>query len=805
MLTNLKIAFRHLKKNRTFTLINVLGLSIGLAAFMIIYFYVSFENSYDNYHKDSERMYRIVTDNFINGEVTARDAGSFAPTGQFLLDEYPQVEAFSTSYLNQGDFIIKVDDELYVEDQVVFADRSFMDFFSHTLAQGDIANALEEPNSIVLTESLAMKYFGEVDVLGKTIMVYNRIDKPFKVTGVMPDPPLNTHYRFQAICSLSSMKERMEWHGWRYYSYYTYVKLHPEADLEAFVAGIRDIPREQVNPKTTLIFDVQAVPDIHLRSGLDYEVESNGNYKIVTFLSVIGFFILFIAWVNYINLSTAKSMDRVKEIAMKRIIGAERWHLVTQFLIESLLINSISIVVAITLCQLATPFVGDLLPQARNIQYWFEAERVQLILVLYLTSSLCSGLYPAIILSRYRSAALFRGAFSAGRGGFQLRKVLVVFQFGTSLALIVGTLIVYQQVNFMRNRDLGVDLNQVMALKTPTNGFDDRDQRVERIETFKQIIDQRADVLSVGRSSAIPDGGETLIFTWAGGVIVDGQDKEDRSTYSVNWVDAGFMGTLGIDLVAGRFFDINLKSDTSAIMINETARKKLGFDTPEAALGHLIQRGRDSEKFRVVGVIADYNRIKLKHSVAPTFYYFVPRGGFRFFVVKLNGERITETMAHIRDHWESMFPLSPMMYDFLDEQFDKAYKDDLQFGSVFGLFATLAILIACLGLLGLSSFLVIQKTKEIGVRKVLGASVAHIITLLYSSFLSLILVAALLAAPLVHLVMEQWLEGYSYRIDIPLWAYPVAAGILLLISLLTVILQTWKRATANPVTSLRYE
>ncbi|MEQ9424697.1 MAG: ABC transporter permease [Cyclobacteriaceae bacterium] len=800
-----KVAIRNLFKNKAFSVINIAGLAIGLTGFTLIYMYVTFELSYDKFHDDSDRIYRVVTDQVVEADVLTRDAMSFAPEGRALMDELPEIEAFTTTQKMWGNFNLRVGDQLFTEKAVVAADTNFLKLFNYPVIKGDASDPLREPDKMILTESTARKYFGNENPLGKLVHVYSGLDKSFQVVGIIEDVPQNTHYKFDMLISFESIRERWENDAWGGYNYYTFIKVAEGINIDALRAKMWALAPKYLNEETTLVFTPQKMEDIHLYSNLTFEPEVHGNMRTVYFLSIISIFIIIIAWVNYINLSTAKAMDRAKEVGLRKVVGAQKFQLVKQFLIESLLLNFVSAVLALTAIQILAPFFNTLVERQIILNVWSDAALLITMSVLFLVGTILSGFYPAMVLSSFKPVAVLRGKLRTSFKGIMLRKGLVIFQFCTSLALIAGTMIVYLQLDYMRNRDIGINIDQVVAVTEPRIAPDDS-LGLRKIETFQNQIRQLPPVASIGVTSSIPGGGSSDISSFSGGLRLDGEAESDRSTYYVIVTDEKFAEVVDLKLLAGRNFIKGMASDTSAVIINETVMKRLGFQNPEDAIDHYVQIGNneDAERQPIIGVFSDFNRQTLRNATEPILFFRNTWGTAGYQTARITGN-IRETMAEIENIWFDIFPNTPFEYIFLDDKFDIAYKSDRTFGQIFSIFAVLAIVIACLGLFGLSSFIAVQKTKEIGVRKVLGATVPSILFLLSSGFLQLIGYGLIIGIPLVYFGMNQWLDNYAFRINFPWWVFALAAITLVIITLITVSYQTLKAALANPSKALRYE
>ncbi len=802
-----KIAFRSLVKNKAFTLINIFGLFIGLTAFLLIYSYVSFEKSYDKYHTDADRIYRMVTDNVVNGVTGARDAMSFSPLGKAMKDELPEVEQYTTTMKLYEDLVIKRGDELINESGVIAADEHFLDIFSYRILHGD-SQPFKNPNSMILTKKGAMRLFGNENPVGQTVDVLGLHRGSFKVTAVLDDIPGNTHYKFEVMISFATIQDRADEDGWRGYNFYTYVKLSEEADPQAVQAKLMDFPAKYLRPGLTLQFTMQPMTDIHLTSGFTYEPEASGNSKTVNFLLIIAMFILVIAWVNYINLSTAKAMDRAREVGLRKVVGAAKWQLVTQFMLESLFINVFAAILALTAVQVLGPVYNNMLGKDLVSFVWTNSAVLTLLLTITLSGTVLSGFYPSLVLSSFRPVTVLKGKLRNSRSGLALRKSLVVFQFVSSLVLIAGTAIVYMQIDFMKNRDLGISIDQVLSLKVPAHDLEDSSLYSQKYELLRAELSRNPTVIELATASSIPGGGRSSIASAGGGISIVGETLIDNSTIYLTTVDEHFFPTLDVPMVAGRNYTDNWEAERANVIINEALLAKLGFaGGAEAVLNKRLRFGDEGSNdiYNIMGVVADYNRRSLKDEIEPTAYFLGHDTFMTHLVIKLSSTDLPATLRDVETNWSKVFPEVPFEYNFMDQKFDEAYREDQQFGSLFGAFSILAMAIAGLGLFGLSSFIALQRSKEIGVRKVLGASVFNIVRLISRDFLGLVIIAFVLGCPLVWFIMDNWLNNYAFRIDMPVLVLPVAGITLLIITFLTVGYQTARAARANPVDTLRSE
>lgn len=799
-----KLSVRNLGRQKAYTFINVLGLAMGLSAFLLIQEYVGFERSYDRFHADAGQLYRLTTDQVVEGVTGARDAMSFAPSGKVLKDEIPEISHYATTY-KFPELIFKKGDAPVIERMVVAADEHFLELFNYPALRGDPATMLAEPNSLVLSASKARFYFGDEDPLGKTVRLMGSFNQDFKVTGVLADPRQNTHYKFDMLMSISSIKERMNEEAWNAYNYYTFVKMNENADMAKIHAMLPALTKKYLNQETSLVFHLQPVAEIHLHSDFTFEPEIHGSAKAVNFLALISFFILVIAWVNYINLSTARAIDRAKEVGIRKVVGASKKQLITQFIFEALLINLLGAMFAFGLAELCLPVFNTLVSKEILDHTWNSADFLQKMGLFMLLGTVISGVYPALVLSGFSPVMVLKGKFRNSRRGAILRKGLVVVQFASSLVLIASTLIVYQQVNYMRSKDKGMNIDQVVGFRFPRVRDNEREAHFQQRLLFAEALTANPVVKSVALTGTMPGGGNADISSTSGVVQIIGKtDVLDVTTYLMN-MDDKVLEVLEMEVLYGRNFDRTMASDTNAVLVNEAFVRRFGIAATEDLLNEKMKLGRgdDATTHPIIGIVKDTNRSSLKNGVEPTIYFYNKFANYT--IAKLDAVGYKEGLTHIQATWAGFFPETPLAYTFLDERFESLYQEDKKFGAVFGVFSVLALLVGTLGLFGLSSFMAIQRTKEVGVRKVLGASVGHIVTIFYKDFLLLLVLAFVVGMPLIYLGMEQWLNSYAYRISFP-WFVPVVSFVaVLLVALVTVGYQVYKVAVLDPARTLRYE
>lgn len=794
---------RYISRNKSFTFINISGLAIGMSACMLIAQFVLGELSYDTYWKNPDRIYRVQLDRYNKGEITTRWASGCLGIGPDLKTDFPEVESYvrmakSNAVLSNGDTFFK-------EDGVYYASRDFFKVFSLPLLEGVDSTALKHLNTMVISRSMAKKYFGEESPLGKHLKNNGRVE--YEITGVFEDFPKNTHMKVDALLSfatyavLTGNADEAALNFWQWDGFLTYILLSKNSDAKALEAKLpayveKRAGEELKRDNAGMVFNLQAVSDIHLDSDFIGEFKPNGNRDSTYFLLVVAILIIVIAWINYINLSTAKSIERAREVGVRKVMGGFRSQLIKQFLFESLLLNSIAVTISVAAVVLLTPWFSEL--TGRETSYLLFEQKIFWfwIVLLIVGGALLSGLYPAFVLSSYQPVEVLKGRFKNTNQGVFFRKGMVVTQFVASITLIVGTFTVYQQINYMRNQKLGVSIDQTLVLRSP-NIVDSTYQH--KYEVFKNRLLQYPEVTTVCASSAVPGAAPD----WnAGGVRRLSQREDEANQYRVIQMEADFIKSYGLEMAAGRPFSNEVVNEEQSVMLNESGAKLMGFEKMEDAINDQINFWGDT--FRIVGVVKDYRQESLKKAYDPlVFRYASAPGGF--YSIKFNTENVKESLTKFEADWKEFFPGNPIQFFFLDDHYNQQYKSDRQFGQVFGLFSGLAIFIACLGLFGLSSLTAIQRTKEIGVRKVLGASVSSILTLMSKEYLVLMSIAVVLATPLTGWIMNNWLQDFANRIALSWWLFVLPSLVVVLIALLTIGIHTFKAARSNPVKSLRYE
>lgn len=816
----LKAALRNLLKQKFFSFINIVGLATGMTAFLLIIQFVQFERNYETFIENEDNIYRLTLAQYVNNELSIESAENYPGAGPALVAEFPEITGYARLY-NMGyknNIVITYEDApdgpiMFKHRKFLYADSSFLAMMGYPMTMGDPVTALSEPNTTVISESYAKKYFGETNPIGKLLRLQDDDfnDEVCKVTGVFKDLPPNTHLKFDILFSYKTLFVRGEWAparygtSWNRKDMYTYLEIAPGTNIKALEDKFPSII-EQYSPgladqNRKDVLALQKMTDIHLTSNLAEESESNGDGKIVSFMLIIGLFIIVVAWVNYVNLSTAKAMERANEVGVRKVMGAGKSQLIGQYLMESAMINLVAIILSMLMTGLALPLFNSLAGQQFNFLQLFEPWFVGIIGSLWLIGTLLSGIYPALVMSNFKPVAVLKGkGASKFRSGW-LRKVLVIFQFATSIALIAGTFIVYTQLDFMMNQDIGMNIDQVLVVERPGITSKDREERVQSLEFFKNELIKHNNIKSVTGSVTIP--GKKREYKVAGKPYGSSDDK--LVTLRFNSMDYQFVDAFEMEILAGRAFSEEYVQDPdTSIILSESAVRLLGYKNLDDIIGQTMTMPRFRWNAIVVGVVNDYNQESLQKNQDPMIFYCSPNNA-EFFSMKIDPTNLSSTIDHVEKAWNNAFPGNPFLYFFLDDYFNRQYENERKFGGLFSVFAILALIIGSLGLFGLSAFTTQQRTKEIGIRKVLGSSLPQIFVLLSKGYILLILIAVLIACPIVYWAMSTWLSGFAYKIDIQLWIFAIAGITVLFVALLTISYQVLKAAHVNPVDSLRYE
>ena len=801
------IAWRNLIKHKGYTAINITGLATGIACCLLILLYVQDEFSYDQFNAEANHIFRFTRE-FTMG-APMHFPYTPLPLVPALQVEFPGIKTMRLA--GNGPWsLIRHEDKQFQETRIYWADSNAFSFFTFPLMAGNPATALAKPNTVVITEEMAQKYFGSIDPLGKVINVDNTYN--LTVTGVMFPIPTNSHVHPDFLASFSTRYPGFSpdaWREWGSNFIYTYFMLPPDYTIERFREQMPSFLQKYArNGHENTVLHIQRLTDIHLRSHLDGELEQNGDSSVVYLFSAIALFILLIACINYMNLATARSSIRMKEIGIKKTLGAERPILMAQFMGEAMLISFVSLILGVTVCELMLPAFDALAGKTLAGSLLFKFPLAFYTVSIGLAVGLISGSYPAFVLSSFRPISMLKGSWTPGSVGRRLRQILVVSQFTVSTALIICTMVVRNQMDFIRTQKLGLDKEHVLLISIPDT--------VVRNEfaLLKNVFRSESGVAGVGGAQITP--ASPLVNSNAFPPALAGAGplaKTEPTRFAQEWifrfvsVDEDFFSTLNIPLAAGRYFSRSFPSDAGAFIINELAAKKYGWQTAQEALGkELISGfgGPNQTTGPIVGVVNDVHFESLHEPMKPMVYLYRPRS-IGSFVVKIAGGDVRMTVAALERQWHRIVPNWPFVSSFLDSDFEKLYRSDERMGTVFGAFSILAIIIACLGLIGLGAFVIEQRTKEIGVRKVLGATESQIVLLLTKDFVKLVAIAFLIASPIAYLTMSAWLQDFAYRVAIGPGIFLLAGALALLIAWFTVSSISVKAALADPATALRYE
>jgi putative ABC transport system permease protein len=787
-----KIAIRNLWKHKIFSFINIMGLTVGMTSCFLIFMYVKFELSYDSMHIKADRIYRIVSDIKTPSDIIHAAGPSWA-VAPHIKPDFPQVEEFVR--VSGESFLIRRGNVKFQEENSAYADSAFFKVFDFKLIKGNPQTALTEPLSIVLSKSAAVKYFGKEDPLGQTLL-FTGEGIPAKVTGIMKDIPENSQIKADMLVSMSTLTKKFNQgldDQWGNYGSHAFLLLKKNTDPKAlekqFPAFLEkrdgaDMKRSQMYPTLFL----EPLRYVYLHSTRDGS--KNGNIKNVYIFSIIAVFILLIACINFINLTTARSAERAKEVGIRKVVGAVRGQLARQFAGESVLLCVIAFLLTVLFSWLMVPSFNQLAGKTITEGVFSQPAYLLILFSSAIAIGLLAGFYPALVLSSFHPIVVLKGRFSSGTKGAFLRKGLVIVQFSISIALITGTIIVYRQMNYMRNQSLGFNKDQMLVIET--NGDPAKN-------AFKQSISGIPGVKSVSLSSSVPGSGNPGAYS----EIENKKGDLQIANLDLYFVDFDYIPNLKIQMVAGRAFDKEFATDTTqAMVVNERAVKLFGYSSPQEAVGRRFKQwGREG---KIIGVAKDFHFRSLQKEIKPLSMRIEPEG-CSLVSANIEGNNIPSTLAAIQKQWDRIIPARPFNYFFLDEYFDRQYRSEIRFGNLFLYFAILAIFISCLGLLGLASYSTFQRTREIGIRKVMGASVSTIVHLLSKEFLLLLVVSFIIASPVAWWVMYTWLQDFSYRIGISWWMFILSGTIAFIIALLTVSFQAIKAAIANPVNSLRTE
>lgn len=801
----LTIALRILRKQKIYTFINIAGLSIGMACSLFIFLWVLDELSYDRYHVNADRIFRVIKHGKGGGN-EYYTALSPSPLAQALKDEFPEILE-ATRISDDSARFFRYGDKGFNENRVVFADANIFKVFTIPLLSGDPETALDEPRTMVITHSMAEKYFGDENPVGKTLRMDENTD--ILITGVAEDIPHNSHFHYDFIGSFETFKESVT-QAWLLPILYTYVLLEDGADPAVLDPKLIRIIEKYYAPHYEATFGftyeedlasggfskihLQPITDIHLHSHMIYEIEPNSDFRFIMVFSVIAIFILFIACINFMNLSTARSSIRAKEVGMRKVLGSRPAQLIRQFLAESTLLSFISLAIALALVEIFLPLFNKVAAKDIDPAFFSHWRILPAAVAIILIVGFLAGVYPAFFLTSFRPISILRGKLQAEVKNPFVRNGLVLFQFSISIVLLVGTFVVYSQMQFVRNKQLGFDKEHIVIVPRAH-------VLAQHGEVFKQELIAHPGIRSASISSSCP--GKGFAYLAYKQLNAPGDETHPMGTFIA---DHDFVQTFGLDIVEGRYFSADPSREKDTVVLNETGVRLLGLKNP---IGLRIW-GPEKDQYKmltVIGILKDSHFHSLHEKIQPIGIRHLVAGGTRtrFVSVRLNPGNIAKALTFLKDKWEEFVPERPFEYIFLDEDLDRLYKTEWQTGHLMSAFSILSVFIACLGLFGLVAFSAEQRTKETGIRKVLGASSLRIVLAYSKEFTKWVILANTIAWPVAYFVMSKWLENFAYRTSIALWTFVLAAVLALLVALLTVTFQVIRAAIANPVHSLRYE
>jgi putative ABC transport system permease protein len=795
----LKIAFRNLLKHKAFSFINIAGVAIGLACFLLLAIYVKDELSYDRFNANADRIYRLSR-TFLSkdGTVSLRLGHAAPPFGPLIKQDFPEVE--QVVRLLETGALVKYGESVFSEEKMFAAEQNVFKVFGFKVLSGNPEKALENPFSIMFSRPMAEKYFGKENPVGKTVRLDNQLD--YTVTGVFEPLPDQSHFHPSFLVSFTTLNDPRVYgaeglrSNWGNNSFSTFLLLPKNYDSQKLVKAFPAFLNRHIDPKasTWSVLDLMKLTDIHLHSHLDSEIEANGDMQYVYLFSAIAIFILIIACINYMNLATAKSATRAKEVGMRKVIGAVRSQLIKQFLSESILLVLVSVILAILIVMLCLPALNNFTQKQLSFNALLDPMFVAILVSITLFTGIIAGSYPAFFMTSFQPISVLKGKIASALKNGKLRQSLVVIQFAIAVVLIISTAVVYNQMRYIKNYKLGYSKDQVIILSVP-------DDSSTNFDGVRQRFLENSNIKEVGRSSRIPSG--RLLDSWDAYVMRGDSMTPTDITIKSLAVDEDFIPAYQIEMAAGRNFSRAFSTDkTAAFVLNETAVKLLGWKNPADAVGNRF--GYGEVRGQIIGVTKDYHFESLHQKVAPIVMFNQP-GRLGRVSIHVSGGKLNEAVSHIESVWKSQFPQTPFNYEFLDQRFGKLYATEQTQQMLFGIFAGIAIFISCLGLLGLSMFMAELRTKEIGVRKVLGASVGSIVTLLSQDFLKLVLIAIVIASPIAWYGMHTWLQDFAYHTEINWWVFALAGIVSIGIALFTVSFQSIKAALMNPVKSLKSE
>jgi putative ABC transport system permease protein len=795
-INHLKIAWRNLRQDSFYALINIFGLATAMAAFLLMINFVSYEYSYESFHSKANDIYRVTYDLYQGAKYVTTDCETHPPLAPLLKKDFPEVVNYVRVQHMEDESEVNYNHQIYRVDHAYAADPSFFDVFSYSVVKGNKATLLKAPMQVVLTELQCKRIFGSTDVIGKSIQLGKYL---YAVSGVIKDPPLNTHLKVDMLLSFSSLPV-IGWdlNAWNGNNNYTYLQLRPGINLKAFNKKLTTYCLQTLKGRLREgnRYVAEPIKSIHLYSHKTYEPETNGDAKSVKFMLFSALLILLVGSVNYVNLTTARSAKRIKETGLRRLLGSTRSLLIMQFLSETVLVNVVAMVLALLMMWLALPYYLQLVGRPLDTTLFGSFSSWLICGALFVLNCLLSGLYPAFSLSATKPIRVVNRVFTASRQSELLRKALVVGQFATALIVLSASFIVYKQLAYMQQQNLGINAAQTLVLEAPATGEDSI--RAQQTRAVKSELLQIPGVTAVSASGALPGVSQHDISSTNGISRYGSKDGLGYNFYGYG-IDAQFIPTLQIKLAAGENFSEGspIKDE---VIINESAAHLFGFSSAAAAVGQKLNM---NSPVTIKGVIKDYHQLSMKEAILPMFHYYQEKASF--YSVRLQNADTKQTLAKVQSLWKEHYPGYPLNYHFLNEMFDQQYKSEQRFGQIVIVFSLLTLFITCLGILGLTAYNINLRTREIGIRKVLGASVSSIVQLLSFDFIKLVLVAVVIATPVTWHVMNLWLNEFAYRTTIQWWVFAVTGMIAIIVALLTLSFQSIKAAVMKPVTALKAE
>ena len=798
LLTYFNLAVRNFMHAKIYSLITALGLGIGMAAAILLFIYVDYEHHYDEF-PEKANIYRVYNES--NGESgVIKDANSHSAAGPALKELSPDVVDYTRVYtMANNPLVARTNDTAFPLSDCYVVDEGFLRMFP--FAQVRLINSpLSKPYSVVLTETLAKKYFNTSDAIGKTIELSGHgMEGSYTVTGVLRDIPANTHFKFSMLISYATKYAQGHKDNWDNYWDYNYIQLRDQAEPSSTAEILSALARQHTS-SSGLALKLQPLEGLHLDSDLTYELSPNANRKIVDAVFIIAVMILLVACINYVNITTARSLVRAREVGIRRVLGADKWQVALQFLTDAFFQNIIAVTLAFAIAQALLPAFGELAGRTLTFQLHGPVNFPQLVIILFLLGVLISGTYPALMLSAVNAPAALRGELNTGKRGVVLRKSLVIMQFMISALLIAGTFMMYLQITFMLKQPLGADITETLVIKAPIAQRDS--VFMGRLRSFSHEIRNLVGVKQVASSFVIP-GQNVNAIAGSTGMWREGDTSVDHKMYYFYDVDENFFPLYDIAVIAGRNFYQDGSDVRRSVILNMAAVDAFGFRTAEDAVGkHIVYGNERQHRLTIAGVVNNFHIQSLKTATAATMYYYRPVTENPLLSVKLNSPDVSSAITSIRKTWEIIFPDQPFEYNFADQKFGEQYAEEKRYSFLLSAFSIVGLVIACMGLFGLVSFATIRRLKEIGIRKVLGATTGQIIQLFSMQFLRLVMIACAISTPLIWFVADRWLSSYASRVEITPMFFVLPFVALLMISLLTIIIAALRPAQSNPVDSL---